>query len=67
MTENNQMFTAVLITSVIVIIVVFMTACSPINKYFGLADDNFVEELAEAAVYIETGLNLDFTPNSPEK
>ncbi len=43
------------------------TGCSDINKQLGLADDNMAEELAEAAFKIETGVDIDFTPNSPEK
>jgi hypothetical protein len=50
----------------------FLISCSSINKYFGLQDDNMVEEVTEdvieTAVQIETGYrpNIDLTPSSPE-
>lgn len=42
-------------------------SCSSINKWCGLEDDNFIEEAAEDVVKHETGLNFDFTPDSPEE
>lgn len=46
--------------------VFILTSCSSINKWCGLEDDNFIEEAVEDVVQHETGLNFDFTPNSPE-
>lgn len=43
-----------------------LTACSGMNESVGLVDDNLIEEIAEEAVRLETGLDVDFTPNSPE-
>lgn len=44
----------------------FLCACEPINRYFSLPDDNLIEESAEFAIKMETGLNVDLTPTSPE-
>jgi uncharacterized membrane protein len=41
-------------------------ACSPVNKFFGIKDDNVVEEMAEEVIKIRTGLDLDLTPESKE-
>lgn len=43
-----------------------LTACSGLNKSVGLEDDNLLEEAAEEAVRVETGVDVDFTPNSLE-
>lgn len=40
--------------------------CSYVNDKFGLADDNIIEETLEHQVKEKTGLDLDFTPRSPE-
>jgi hypothetical protein len=44
----------------------FLAACEPVNRYFGLDDDNFGEELIETAIKYETGASIDLTPSSPE-
>lgn len=46
--------------------VLTLSGCEPVNRYLGLSDDNIGEELIEAAVKIETGLDIDLTPSSPE-
>jgi len=43
-----------------------LCSCSTLNRWCGLEDDNFIEEAVEDVVQHETGLNFDFTPNSPE-
>lgn len=43
-----------------------LSSCEPINRYFGLQDDNVIEEMAEVAIKMETGISVDLTPNSPE-
>lgn len=48
------------------ITIVTVAACSQINKKLGLPDDNLGEELIEAAIKIETGLDIDLTPDSVE-
>lgn len=66
MTEDTKQALVFLFFGSVLILCLSLTGCTPINKYFGMEDDNFVEEIAEAAVYIETGLNIDFSPSSPE-
>lgn len=41
-------------------------SCSQINGYLGLKDDNVYEEIIEAAIKIETGIDIDLTPESKE-
>lgn len=48
-------------------ILMCLCSCSYINTRLGLQDDNPIEELAEFAVKTQTGLDLDFTPSTPEK
>lgn len=43
-----------------------LSGCEPVNRYLGLSDDNIGEELVETAIKIETGLDIDLTPSSPE-
>ena len=47
--------------------IITVAACSQINQKLGLPDDNLGEELIEAAIKIKTGLDIDLTPDSPEK
>lgn len=52
--------TNILIFSIFIII--FTGACTKINKYFGLKDDNDVEQMVEKVIEDETGLEVDLTP-----
>lgn len=45
------------------IIIPLMSGCTFIKHY---PQDNFVEEIAEQIVQQETGLDLDFSPPTPE-
>lgn len=45
----------------------FLCGCHYMNEKAGLPDDNPVEEAAEAIVNDRIGLDLDFTPNTPEE
>ena len=38
-----------------------------INAWLGLGDDNKIEEVAEDVLYHQTGINVDFTPDSIEQ
>ena len=38
-----------------------------INLVFHLKDDNKIEEVLECIVQEETGIDIDFTPDSPEE
>lgn len=40
-----------------------LSSCSLIEDY---RDDNIVEEIAESILEKETGIDVDFTPKSPE-
>lgn len=48
---------------------VFLSSCNPVswlNDKLGFRDDNIIEESIEAAAAWGTGVNVDFTPGSPE-
>ncbi len=47
-------------------IFVLLCSCSAINAKMGLADDHFAEELAEEAIEMKTGIDVDLTPGTPE-
>jgi len=51
---------------IIVILLILATSCSPINSYFGLSDDNFIEQMSEFAIREKTGLDIDLTPENLE-
>jgi len=53
-----------LLTSLLLLTV---SGCSQVNKYFGLKDDNDVEQRIEEVIEEETGAKVDFTPESPNK
>ena len=40
--------------------------CQYFNQYFGLEDDNILEEAIENRVRDTTGIDVDLTPDSPE-
>lgn len=48
------------------IVIFCLTSCEPINKYFGLKDDNVIEELSEMVLKKETGIDVDLTPSDAE-
>ncbi len=50
----------------IVIIIVSVAVVGYISTKF-LGDDNPVEEIAEEVIESQTGVDVDLTPNSPEK
>ncbi len=41
-------------------------SCSELNEKIGLKDDNIAEEFLENVVESKTGLDVDFTPSTPE-
>lgn len=45
---------------------VLLNACQYLNDKTGMEDDNIVEEIAEAAIKSNTGLDIDLSPRSPE-
>ena len=48
-------------------LLVILGGCHYVNQKAGLADDNFFEETLENQLKQRTGLDLDFTPNTPER
>ncbi len=48
----------------LIILSISLNGCSLLKKY---PQDNFLEEIAEQIVKQETGLDLDFSPATPEK
>ena len=42
----------------------FLVSCEPVNRYFGLKDDNVVESFMEDVVEYETGTQIDLTPSN---
>lgn len=51
----------------VIVFVVLLSGCHSLNQRFGLADDNFIEEISEDVLKAKTGIDLDFTPDTPEK
>ena len=49
------------------ILCVFLCSCGAINKKLGIQDDNPIEESVEEVIKVQTGLNVDLTPDTPEK
>ena len=46
----------------LIILVFSITACKGLNNYFGLKDDNIVEQAAEMFIEEEIGISVDLTP-----
>lgn len=46
---------------------ILLTSCSYVNEYFGMEDDNLAEEVVEEVIKVKAGINIDLTPDSPEK
>ena len=50
------------IITALVSIFLATSACSQINKFLNLKDDNIFEEFVEDIIDMETGLKIDLTP-----
>lgn len=48
-------------------LILSLQSCSLINKKLGLADDNIGEEIAEAVIKEEFGVDVDLTHSTPEE
>jgi len=51
----------------LVSLIIAFGGISAVNKYFSLKDDHPIEELVEDAIEAGTGVEIDLTPESPEK
>lgn len=49
-----------------IVAIAVLCGCSSLNRYFGLEDDNPIEEAIEELIRYETGIDIDLTPGSPE-
>lgn len=45
---------------------VLLNACQYLNDKTGMKDDNIVEEVTEAVIKSQTGMDIDLSPRSPE-
>ena len=52
---------------VFIFIASVVLSCSTLNNMFKIKDDHVLEEFSEAIIKKETGLDIDLTPESPEK
>ena len=52
---------------VFIFIASMVLSCSALNHMFKVDDDHVLEELSESIIKNETGLDIDLTPESPEK
>lgn len=48
-------------------VALLLISCGAINSKLGLQDDNFAEEVMEDVIKEKSGLDLDFTPLTPEQ
>lgn len=55
------------ITFIVIYLLAFLIACTPINQKMGLSDDHLGEELLEEAIKMKTGLNIDLSPSTKER
>lgn len=62
---NRSGFIEILIPALIVMTAV--GAALGFKYWVSAPDDNAVEEIAEEVIKKETGVDVDLTPNSPEK
>tara|TARA_R110000868_G_scaffold182762_1_gene423812 strand:+ start:2443 stop:2664 length:222 start_codon:yes stop_codon:yes gene_type:complete len=50
-----------------ILITIFIVGCTALNKKMMLKDDNLFEESCENLIESQIGIQLDLTPESPEK
>ena len=50
----------------VAVLCVVMFGCSSAMQYFGMREDNNVEEAIEAYIFHETGVDIDFSEQTPE-
>ena len=54
------------IAFVLIIGSVLLNGCSYLNRKAGIKDDNVLEEVIEAQIEKELGMDIDLTPSTPE-
>lgn len=54
-------------TMILMCMTIMCFGCSHLNQFFGLEDDNMIEEAIEDVIKHHTGLDIDLTPDSEEK
>lgn len=64
---RRRTFYVVSIVIVFIALVALMMSCSNINKFYGLEDDNFIEEAVENVLESKIGIDLDLTPFTEEE
>lgn len=47
------------------VFMVLTSSCEPVNHYFGLENDNLIENELEDAIQYETGAQIDLSPSDP--
>lgn len=69
MSDDDKLFMRTFfmrVALVVSLIALGFNACSPINEWFGVPDDNPVEELVEQYIEAETGFRIDLSPATIE-
>ena len=51
----------------ILILCLTFNGCSYVNHKIGFPDDNLIEEIGEEILEGTIGIDIDFTPGTPEK
>lgn len=54
------------VVSFVVILCAF-GACTAVNDYVGLEDDNIIEEFVEKQIENQVGIDIDLSPESDER
>ncbi len=54
------------VIAAIAVAAALLGGCTALNKKFGMADDNIIEEAIENKIEDVTGLDLDLSPESKE-
>ena len=49
------------------VLIAYLCSCSAFSGVLSVEEDNIIEEIIEGVIEKETGIRIDFTPNSPEK
>lgn len=63
--HENRRTVAYILLNLFCLAVLF-NACQLINDKTGMKDDNIVEEITEAVIKSNTGIDIDLIPRSPE-